>query len=132
MMTLRQLAKEPASIPTATAWYLADLGRAVGKQELFYINFVLYTLLGACTEFERRVGQTASPRGAKTELVLAAIDRRSSSFQTADLQRDCPGVSLDLIRRVLKHRASSGQLFCEIRGPKSLWRKTDAWNLGIT
>src|SRR5438105_1670396 len=35
MMTLRQLANEPRSIPTATAWYLADLGQALGKQELF-------------------------------------------------------------------------------------------------
>src|SRR5437879_547940 len=35
MMTLRQLANEPRSIPTATAWYLADVSQALGKQELF-------------------------------------------------------------------------------------------------
>ena len=35
MMTLRQLSKEPPVIPTRTAWYLADLGEARGKQELF-------------------------------------------------------------------------------------------------
>src|SRR5437899_12140344 len=35
MMTLRQLADGPPSIPAATAWYLADLGQALGKQELF-------------------------------------------------------------------------------------------------
>src|SRR3989454_10393682 len=33
MMTLRQLAAEPPT--TRTAWYLADLGEARGKQELF-------------------------------------------------------------------------------------------------
>src|SRR5262249_39518594 len=66
-----------------------------------YINFLLYTLLDASREFERRVGQTASPRGAKTELVLAAINRQVGTFQAADLHRDCPGVSLDLIRRIL-------------------------------
>lgn len=35
MMTLRQLAAEPPTIPTRTSWYLADLGEARGKQELF-------------------------------------------------------------------------------------------------
>ena len=35
MMTLRQLAAEPPTLPTRTAWYLADLGEARGKQELF-------------------------------------------------------------------------------------------------
>lgn len=35
MMTLRQLALEPALMPTRTSWYLADLGEARGRQELF-------------------------------------------------------------------------------------------------
>ena len=34
-MTLRQFASKPESIPTATSWHLADLGQALGKQELF-------------------------------------------------------------------------------------------------
>src|SRR6266498_1369704 len=34
-MTLRQFAAEPPAVPTATAWYLSDLGEAKGKQELF-------------------------------------------------------------------------------------------------
>jgi Fic family protein len=35
MMTFRQLAAIPKSIPAAASWYLADLGEAKGKQELF-------------------------------------------------------------------------------------------------
>src|SRR6202521_4922103 len=35
MMTTLQLLAEKPSIPTTTAWYLADLGEALGKQELF-------------------------------------------------------------------------------------------------
>jgi Fic family protein len=35
MMTLRLLSHGLESIPTAAAWYLADLGQAKGKQELF-------------------------------------------------------------------------------------------------
>lgn len=35
MMTLRQLAAEPPTLPTRASWYLADLAEAKGKQELF-------------------------------------------------------------------------------------------------
>ena len=35
MMTLRQLAAEPLTLPTRTAWYLTDLAEARGRQELF-------------------------------------------------------------------------------------------------
>ena len=34
-MTLRQFATERITIPSTAAWYLADLGQAQGKQELF-------------------------------------------------------------------------------------------------
>ena len=35
MMTLRRFSQGLDAIPTGTAWYLADLGRAMGRQELF-------------------------------------------------------------------------------------------------
>ncbi len=35
MMTFKQFVAIPKSIPAATSWYLADLGEAKGKQELF-------------------------------------------------------------------------------------------------
>src|SRR5215831_19005519 len=35
MMTLRQFAAKLETIPAITSWYLADLGEARGKQELF-------------------------------------------------------------------------------------------------
>ena len=35
MRTLRQFAAKPETVPATTAWYLADLGEARGKQALF-------------------------------------------------------------------------------------------------
>jgi len=35
MMTLGQFSAEPSTIPTITSWYLANLSKAQGKQELF-------------------------------------------------------------------------------------------------
>lgn len=93
-----------------------------------YINYLLYTVLDAYKEFEQRVGDTASPRGAKTDLIVSAIDRQTGAFLAADLQKDCPGVGLDLIRRILNRYRKVGKLDCDVRGPKSLWRKTDTWD----
>jgi hypothetical protein len=35
MRTLKQFASKPETILASTSWYLADLGEARGKQELF-------------------------------------------------------------------------------------------------
>jgi hypothetical protein len=35
MMTLQLFSRKFESVPAATSWYLADLGEARGKQELF-------------------------------------------------------------------------------------------------
>jgi Fic family protein len=88
-----------------------------------YINYLLYTLLDACKEFERRVGQTASPRGEKRALVAGAIERTTGSFSVADLLRECPGVSVDMIRRVLKELKAGGKVQCLGRGRSALWRR---------
>jgi hypothetical protein len=205
MMTLRGFETAPASIPAATSWYLADLGEARGKQELFTkqspqklkvlrehaliesavssnriegvevdqarVGTVVFgkALLRDRDEEEvrgyRRALDLIHTRGAdlpiseETIRQLHSLSRggigdageckqsendiievfpggqREVRFRTvraADLQRDCPGVSLDLIRRLLKEKRKSGEVECAIRGPKSLWHKTDKWKLGNT
>ncbi len=88
-----------------------------------YINFVLFILKTAYREFEERVGQIASPRGAKTELIQSAINRTNAPFRIADIQRECPGVSLDMIRQVLKNLRAEGQVECLGMGPRAKWAK---------
>ncbi len=88
-----------------------------------YINFVLYTIKTAYKEFEDRIGRTKSPRGAKTELVLAAVRSFTGPFALADLERACPGVSRDMIRNVLKKLKESGGITARGRGPGALWEK---------
>src|SRR4030095_9734982 len=40
-----------------------------------YINFLLYTLLEAYKEFERRAGDVMAPRGEKQALVIRGVER---------------------------------------------------------
>lgn len=95
-----------------------------------YVNYVLFTLKIAYKEFEERVGQLRSPKGAKTELIKSAIERTFGPFRIADIQRECPGVSLDMIRQVLKIMKASGQVECLGLGQSAQWQKTDKWGNG--
>jgi Fic family protein len=102
---------------------LSSEGWHEGKHNLWpYINFLLYTLLDASKEFERRVGETASPRGSKSELVLAAIRAQAGEFRLADLERACPGVGRDWIRVQLAELRKQGEVSCQGRGPAARWR----------
>lgn len=92
-----------------------------------YMNYLLFILKTAYKEFEERLGETKSPRGQKTTLVAQAIASMSGSFSVADLQRQCPGVSLDMIRRVLKDFSGDKTVECLGRGQNAQWRKTKSW-----
>lgn len=92
-----------------------------------FINYILFTLKDAYREFEERLGKVAAPRGAKSELVIAAIARRNAEFRVADLQRDCPGVSIDMVRRVLKGLQAGGKVRCLGRGRDAQWKRLGRW-----
>jgi Fic family protein len=88
-----------------------------------YVNYVLYIFKSAYKEFEERVEQVKSPRGAKTELVVTAVDRFRGEFTLGDVERSCPGVSRDMVRRVLRQLQRSRQVECLGRGPGARWTK---------
>lgn len=92
-----------------------------------YINYLLFILKTVYREFEERAGAAEVPRGGKTELVLGAVKRCADSFRVSDISRECPGVSMDLIRKTLKSLRAAGQVECLGRGPHAEWRKTSPW-----
>ncbi|MBM4046368.1 MAG: Fic family protein [Planctomycetes bacterium] len=97
-----------------------------------YIGYLLYLLKMAYREFEDRLSQTQSPRGEKTALVVRAIHLAPAVFRIGDIQKGCPGVSMDMIRKVLKTLRSEGRLECLGRGQNAHWRKTQQWQMGNT
>lgn len=88
-----------------------------------YINYLLYVLKEAYRELEKRVGETAARRGEKSTTVIAAVERTTAPFSIADLQRECPGVSVDMIRHVLNGLKAERRVECLGRGPSARWRR---------
>ena len=87
-----------------------------------YINYLLFILENAYREFEERVGRTASPRGAKAKEVLRAISRQTGQFRIADIERSCPGLGREWIRRIFAEMKERGEVAVEGRGPAARWR----------
>jgi len=102
----------------------SSIGWHAGKHDPWpTINFLLSTVKEAYREFEMRLGDTPQPRGAKTQVILSAIERKPAPFSLAELRHDCPGVSTDLIRKTLKAQKKDGKLQCTGRGRAATWRK---------
>ncbi len=88
-----------------------------------FINYVLSILKMAYREFAERVGEVKAPRGSKTDFVLAAINRITGEFTVSQLEQACPGVSRDMVRRVLREQQSTNAIECLGRGPAARWKK---------
>ena len=88
-----------------------------------FINYVLSILKKAYREFADRMGEVKAPRGSKTDLVLAAIDRFTGEFTVSQVEQACPGVSKDMVRRVLRERQNAQVVECQGRGPAARWKK---------
>lgn len=88
-----------------------------------YINYLLFILKTAYKEFAERVGDIKAPRGAKTGQIVAAIGRFVGEFTVSQLEQSCPGISRDMIRRVLREQQAAGVIECQGRGPAARWRK---------
>jgi Fic family protein len=97
-----------------------------------FINHILFILKAAYAEFEKRVGQTADPRGAKTYLIVTAIDQLPEPFTVADIQRQCPSAGIDLIRRILKRSREAGRVQSTGRGRNAAWMRTEKWTAKLS
>ena len=99
-----------------------------GKQDPWpYVNYMLFILKAAYQEFESRLEATSGSKGDKTELVLSAMTRYSGPFRVSELQKDCPGVGVDMIRKVLKDLKAQGRVDCLSRGKNAQWKRTKKW-----
>lgn len=103
---------------------LSSQGWHEGKHNPWhYINFLCFIIRSAYKEFEERLEQVPQPRGEKTAIVRKTVMNALDDFSVADLQKKCPGVGVDMIRRVLKDLQREDIVECLGRGRSAKWRK---------
>jgi Fic family protein len=89
-----------------------------------WLNYFWGVLLRAYREFEERVGVITTSRGSKTELIRSAVNRKMAPFSIGDIESDCPGISRDMIRQVLRKMRDEGEIAVSSGGRGALWQKT--------
>ena len=87
-----------------------------------WLRYFWGVLLRAYEEFADRVGAMGRHRGAKSEFVREAALARIAPFRLSELEHDCPGVSRELIKRVLRQLKDEGLMITEGRGAGARWR----------
>lgn len=93
-----------------------------GKHDPFpWLEYFWGTLLLAYGEFRERAGRLMTARGSKTALIEAAVERRVRPFAISELEDDCPGVSRDMIRHVLRRLRDEGRVKVSGRGRGARW-----------
>jgi Fic family protein len=102
----------------------SSVGWHEGQHDLYpWLNYWLTIVRRAYRVFEERAGQVKAPRGAKRQLIEAAIGSRSGSFKLTDIEAACPGVSREMIRKVLKEWRDAGRISVRGHGPGARWEK---------
>jgi Fic family protein len=88
-----------------------------------WLRYFWGIILRAYGEFEERVGTITKGRGSKTIHVRRVIGRKTKPFSISEIESECPGVSRDMIRVVLRQLRKEGILRLEGRGRGSKWVK---------
>jgi len=83
-------------------------------------------VLDAYRTLDERVGRITSRRGAKRQMVVAAIRRTPPTFRYADLARACPGVSRPTIQRAMRKLRDTGEIELVQAGRDAEWRHAGA------
>ena len=86
-----------------------------------WLNYFWGTLLRAYGEFEERVGTISKGKGTKTELIRQAVERRTGPFAISDIESDCPGISRDMVRLVLRQLRDEGRISSTGKGRGAKW-----------
>lgn len=96
------------------------------KHDVFpWFTYFLGTILGAYKEFEERAGNIKPARGAKTDIVIKAIEKQFGEFSIGDIERECPVVSRDMIRIIFRKLQKEKKIRCLGKGKSAKWQKAE-------
>jgi len=90
-----------------------------------WMDYFWGVLLRAYQEFEERVGRIGTGRGSKSQQVRRAVQARTLPFSISELEQDCPGVSRDTIRQVLRAMRDDGLIATRGSGRGARWHRVE-------
>lgn len=86
-----------------------------------WMNYFWGVLLRAYREFEDRVGEIRTSKVSKTEQIRMAVERQVGPFAISNIERECPHISRDMIKLVLRDLRDEGRIVVQGKGRGAKW-----------
>ena len=100
----------------------SSIGWHDGKHNPFpWLNYFWGTLIRAYREFEERIGEVKSGKGSKSNHIRTVIARKTDPFAISDIESNCPGISRDTVRLVIRQMKEEGLLVLQGKGRGAKW-----------
>lgn len=97
-----------------------------GEHDPFpWVTYFWGVLLRATREFEERVGTIRVGRGTKTDQIRQAVNQRLGPFAISDIEAACPGISREMVRKVLRELRDEGAILLQGRGRSAKWLRAN-------
>jgi Fic family protein len=95
-----------------------------GKNDFWpYINFILFVIKESYKTLDERIANLPNSKGNKSDLIYKFVENSITSFSVSEIKYNVPGVSIDLIRKVLKDLKKDGKIKNLSLGRDSRWEK---------
>jgi Fic family protein len=88
-----------------------------------YANYLFFIFKEAYKQLDDRLKSLPGSKGSKSDLIVDFINKSFGQFSVADIKYYIPGVSIDLIRRVLKDLQREQKIKSTGRGRNAQWIK---------
>ena len=88
-----------------------------------WLNYFSGVLIAGYQDFEKRVG-VFKGKGSKTDQVVAAVERFVMPFSIVDIEKICPNVSRDMVRKILRDLRDKGVINPSSMGRGARWIKS--------
>ena len=98
-----------------------------------WMEYFWGVIIRAYKEFEERVAiikETVGGKGSKAAQIKLAIKNKVGPFSISDIEKDCPGISRDWIRYVLRELRAEGELQSLGVGRGAKWVVAEGWGGG--
>ncbi len=86
-----------------------------------WLNYFWGVLLRAYREFEERVEEVRKRKGSKSEQVRAVVLAKQVPFSISEIEADCPNVSRQTVRIVLRKMSREGLIASTGKGRSAKW-----------
>lgn len=86
-----------------------------------WLEYFWGVMLRAYKEFEERVGTLDGKQESKSQRIHNSVLRKIHPFKIVDIERECPDISREYIRKTLGEMKKNGQVELSGRGPGARW-----------